>query len=152
MKRKILVVVLVFGIISGLSGQDWNYGSLEIVKDTRIDTLCAMHKEINSVLSENINDDGIEGYRIQIFFDSGNNSKARANDVIAAFIERYPEVSAYISFKEPYYRVRVGDFRTKLQALGFLHKIIGVYPNAWIIKSKISFPDLETNRTYSEMN
>lgn len=143
MKKGILIIVVFSVMLTTLRGQNPQYGYLEIIKDQRVDTLLALHKEINSILQDNINDDGILGYRIQIFFDSGNNSKTRANDVIAEFIENYPEVNAYISFKEPYYRVRVGDFRTKLEALGFLHKIIGKYPNAWVIKSKISFPKNE---------
>lgn len=143
MKKEILLIALFFLLLGIINGQNQPYGYLEIIKDNRVDTLLALHKEINSNLQENINDDGITGYRIQIFFDSGNNSKTRANDVIAEFIENYPEISAYISFKEPYYRVRVGDFRTKLEALGFLHRIIGKYPNAWVIKSKISFPKNE---------
>ena len=78
--------------------------------------------------------------RIQIFFDSGNNSRENANEVIEAFEEEHPGIGAYLTFREPYYRVRVGDFRRKIEALGFLQKIKRDYPNAWVIKDLINFP------------
>jgi len=147
MKNLLILLFTIMLFPMAVQAQHSKPGYLEIIADSRIDTLLAMHININSLLQENISDDGIDGYRIQIFFDSGNNSKTRANEIIEGFVERFPEVAAYISFKEPYYRVRIGDFRTKLEALGFLQKINGVYPNAWIIKDKISFPAIDETQT-----
>ena len=39
-----------------------------------------------------------------------------------------------------YYRVRVGDFRTRLEAEKFLRKISRKYPGAWVIQDYINFP------------
>jgi hypothetical protein len=52
-------------------------------------------------------------------------------------MEVYPEVSAYLTFKAPYYRVRVGDFRTKLEAEGFLFQLATNYPNAFTVPDRI---------------
>lgn len=125
-----------------LIGQENNNGHIKIFQDNRIDTLIEKHIELNKSFESNINNDGITGYRIQIFFDSGNNSKTLATKVMEEFIEAYPNVDVYITFREPYYRVRVGDFRTKMEALAFLRKIDSKYNNAWIIKDKISYPEL----------
>lgn len=122
-------------------------GSLNVHQDSRIDTILQHHIEINKRIAENPNHDGIAGYRIQIFFDSGNNSKARALEVIEEFTEDYPETGAYLTFGEPFYRVRVGDFRRKIDALGFMDRIGRKYPNAWIIKDKINFPGKEKSKT-----
>ena len=86
---------------------------------------------------------GVQGYRIQIFFDAGNSSKDEANKVIEEFLDRYPDVPIYLSFKQPYYRVRVGDFRTRMDGEKFLYKIRRSYPNAWVINDEINFPELE---------
>ncbi|HRZ76622.1 MAG TPA: SPOR domain-containing protein, partial [Bacteroidales bacterium] len=40
------------------------------------------------------------------------------------------------------YKVRVGDFRTRLEAEGFLQQILTEYPGAFVIKDMIRFPPL----------
>jgi len=138
----ILFIIFFSNIIFFSMAQNNVAGNIEIIQDTRIDTLIQKHVSINEYLIAKENHNGIKGYRIQIFFDSGNNSKNNATEIIEAFSKRYHNIETYISFREPYYRVRVGDFRTKLEAEGFLKKIIFRYPNAWIIKDDINFPKL----------
>lgn len=145
--KNMLKTILFFLITLGLNAQDAEPGDVLIVQDNRIDKLVEMHIELNKKIAENPNHDGIAGYRIQIFFDSGNNSKTRALEVIEDFTEDYPETGAYLTFGEPFYRVRVGDFRRKIEALGFLEKIKKKYPNAWIIKDKINFGGIEKTKT-----
>lgn len=115
---------------------DFTEGSLEIIQDERIDWLLLKHSEQSKI------DPSIEGFRIQIFFDSGNRSRSKAYEVRDKFSEKYPGQPVYVSFKEPYYRVRVGDFRTRLEAEGFLQKIRPDYPNSFTITEKIKPPRL----------
>jgi hypothetical protein len=109
-------------------------GHIEIIQDERIGQLAEKHKSLNERQSD------IDGYRVQIFFDSGNSSKKKTNDAMQRFMDKYPDVKAYLSFKEPYYRVRVGNFRTLIESEGFLNKIKADYPNAFPVKEKIYFP------------
>jgi hypothetical protein len=116
-----------------------------IIQDTRIDSLVLMHRKAMEMNLAHEEHDGIVGYRIQIFFDSGNNSKNRAIWVKNQFDSRYSQTPSYIIFGEPYYRIRVGDFRTKLEAEAFLRRISRRYPNAFVILNKIKFPKLLNN-------
>jgi hypothetical protein len=111
--------------------------TVRIIQDERVDQLVQKHVQINQSLN------GIEGYRIQIFFDSGTNSKTRARSIYESFLVKYPDIGAYLSFKSPNYKVRVGDFRTKLDAQRFLNEILPEYPNAWIIEDQINLPKVE---------
>jgi hypothetical protein len=52
----------------------------------------------------------------------------------------FPEIPAYVSWKAPNYRVRVGDYRTRLEAEKAMQMIMIDYPNAWVIKDEINFP------------
>lgn len=124
-------MILIFCRISYAQGKP---GHVEIIQDERIGRLAEKHKALNERQSD------IDGYRIQIFFDSGNNSKKKTSDAMQRFMEKYPDVKAYISFKEPYYRVRVGNFRSLIESEGFLKKIQADYPNAFPVKEKIYFP------------
>jgi len=107
---------------------------IEINQDSRIDQLVAKHVLINQQIK------GTDGYRIQIYSDSGNNSKARAQAVLDEFIAKYPTVGAYLTFKSPNYKVRVGDFRTWLDAQRILIEITSDYQNAFIIADIINLP------------
>jgi hypothetical protein len=111
-------------------------GNVEIIQDSRIDSIVKMHVAYNK------SQDGIMGFRVQIFFDAGNNSLERAEAVALEYQTLFPTDTAYISFTEPYYKVRVGDFRTRLEAEGFMQKILADYPNAFVIKDRIRFPEL----------
>jgi hypothetical protein len=111
--------------------------NIRFIQDDKVDLLVSKHIQINQ------NRQGIDGFRIQIFFDSGNNSKTRAKSVYESFLAKYPDVGAYLTFKPPNYKVRVGDFRTKLDAQRFLNEILSDYPNAWIIDDKINLPKVE---------
>ena len=84
-----------------------------------------------------INNPEVEGYRVQIYFDSGNNSKNKAASIKTNFEALYPGVKSYLSYKEPYYRVRVGDFRTLTEAVGFQKKISADFQTSFAVKDNI---------------
>lgn len=85
----------------------------------------------------------IEGWRIEIFFEAGNYSKKLATEAKAGFVEQYPEVPSYLIFQQPYYKVRVGDYRTKMEAEKFLNEIEMGYPQAFVVMDEINFPSLD---------
>jgi hypothetical protein len=142
-----LLMILLLSAFYGLAQQNSNQkqdskppkneGKVEVYQDSRVDSIVKMHVRYNSTQST------FEGYRIQIFFDAGNNSLSGAQAAQANYQMLYPGDTAYISFVEPYYKVRIGDFRTRLEAESYLHQIIRDFPNAFIIKDKILFPKMD---------
>jgi hypothetical protein len=117
-------------------------GRVKVYQDERIDSLLQDYTELRLSIMENPDNKAIPGYRIQIFFDSGTNSSDRARQVRDDFLFWFPEIPAYVSWKTPNYRVRVGDFRSRLEAEKTLQLILIDYPNAWVIKDEINFPPL----------
>ena len=61
-------------------------GKKEIVQDSKVDELIEKHIKVNQIANT------IPGFRINIFFQSGNNSKQNANQAKAAFITKYPKI------------------------------------------------------------
>ena len=47
------------------------------------------------------------------------------------------EINAYIYFRQPYYRVRVGDFRDRSRAIDFSRLLKARYPEAWVVHDRI---------------
>lgn len=106
---------------------------VSIIQDSRINHLLDKHIYINDK-------EKLHGWRIQIFFDSGNNSKSRAYSKKGLFMAKYPEVDVYLTFQSPYYKVRVGNYRTRMDAEGFKNNILDDFPDAFVVKDEIQYP------------
>ena len=65
----------------------------------------------------------INGYRIQIAAYSGVNSKSQAEYAKNSFNNLFPYTKAYLIYNEPYFKVRVGNYFTRLQAYKDLETI-----------------------------
>jgi hypothetical protein len=144
--RKISIYALCFCLLfltsyQQLISQQDNQGYLRIVQDPRIDSLMLLNRQLNSRLGES-SDGFLDGYRIQIFMESGNDAVERAQLLIEGFNEDFPLLDAYLTYRQPYYRIRVGDFRTRLEAEGYLRQLSRKYNQAFVIKDKIRMPQL----------
>lgn len=102
-----------------------------------IDPAIEKISEIHSSAWDKI--DVIDGYRIQIISLSGSNSRKNAQAIIETFSVNHPDISAYISYYEPNFRIRVGDYREKLDAIRELTNIQKEYPGSFIVKDKIKY-------------
>jgi hypothetical protein len=99
-----------------------------------------LQSRVNVYLSQQAKLNGIRGYRISIYFGSGQDSKKTAELTRANFVTRYPGVNCHTKFEYPYFKVYVGDFRTRSEALKFLKKIEYNYPDAFIREDIVEFP------------
>ena len=81
----------------------------------------------------------INGYRIQIAAYSGVNSKSQAEYAKNSFSSLFPYTKAYLVYTEPYFKVRVGNYYTRLQAYKDLENIKLTYPSAYIVPDKINY-------------
>ncbi len=138
--RKLLVITLLFAL-TFVSGHGQQNGYLHIIQDPAIDSLLMLNRKIYLQLTER--EQGfMDGYRIQIFMESGNDAIEHAEEVIEKFHRDYPHIKAYLTYRQPYYRVRIGDFRDRLEAEGFLRRISRSYGQAFVVREKIRPPQL----------
>ena len=103
-----------------------------VKKDIRIDAIIENHKKSYKE----------DGYRIQIF--SGN-KKQPAREAKAKYISLRHKNKAHEIYQQPYFKVRVGDFRTKIEALKFQKEIATHFPNCFIVKDEIDIEELLEN-------
>jgi hypothetical protein len=82
----------------------------------------------------------MSGYRVRIFFDNKQNARTESETVLKRFNGLYPDVMAYRIYANPYFKVTVGDFRTKSEAMALLARIKGAFPSAFVVKENIEFP------------
>tara|TARA_B100001939_G_C16945609_1_gene620158 strand:+ start:1744 stop:2136 length:393 start_codon:yes stop_codon:yes gene_type:complete len=90
---------------------------------------------------ENIlrNTGGINGWRLQLKF------KAKESEIVKIklkFIELFPDIPVFLEYQEPYYRIRVGNCRTKLEALKIKDLIKKHFTDTYPVPEIISITDL----------
>jgi hypothetical protein len=121
-------------------------GRLNIIQDPAIDTLISRYILGFKNLEEKNGYSGMEGFRIQIYSSSKRNAKEESAKVNAEFINKFPEFKKiYPLFAEPaYYKIRVGDYRTRTEATKSFLQISKVFPDAYIVPDIINFPDQNT--------
>ena len=90
----------------------------------------------------------VNGYRVRIFFDNKQDSRTESEAAMRRFQARFPGVAAYRSFTTPFFKVTVGDFRTKSEALQLLQKVQWEFPAAFVVKEKISYPVVDKEHAY----
>lgn len=111
-------------------------GEAKVIKDERITNLTTWigtpQKGSSTVQ--------IRGYRVQLIFDS---DKDKVNGSRAQYLSQYSKNPAYVDYLQPNFRLRVGNFRTRLQAEQWAHEIAGSFPDAVIVEDWIELPDLK---------
>ena len=114
-------------------------------KDPLIDSLIAKRIQLNTVKPTITNPvskaifNGM-GYRVQIFYGS---DRREAFSEQTKFQTLYASIRTYITYKEPNYYLKVGDFRTRMEAQAFLNELRGTFPTLFIFREKINAPILD---------
>ena len=111
-------------------------GKITLHEDARLDKL----NDFVRSGEESVEGVKIDGYRIVIFFDQ---DKSVVSQQKANFMARYSEHKAYVDYVAPNYRVRVGNFRTRLEAEALKADLLSYFPTAVVVADKIQLPNLK---------
>ena len=109
-------------------------GSITSINEKGINTL--IRKYENILKAKN----GTDGWRVQIIFKT---KKEELKQLKITFIKLYPEIPAYLGYEAPYYRVRVGNCKTKLEAIKIKRQISKNFPNTYPVPETINLSQLE---------
>ena len=107
-------------------------GEIISINQKGVDNLVSKYKQILKKTG------GVEGWRIQLIF------KAQKEEILPyqiKFTNLYPEIPVQIAFDSPNYKLTVGNFRTRNEALKIKHQISKNFPGAYPVPIIID-PDL----------
>jgi hypothetical protein len=130
--RRILLLMILSSLAWGGFAQ--SQGTLNLKQDSRIDRLMQKQREVYA------NNKTMNGFRVQIFMEIGNEAVAHARSVKGGFEKLYPEIPVYLSYEQPYYRLRVGDFRNRVEAEKYLRILKPRYSLAFVTADIINPP------------
>ena len=98
-----------------------------------------MRSALDSYISNNAAKK-LSGYRIRVYFDNGQSARTRSEAIARSISNAFPGIGVYRTFESPNFKVCVGDFRTKDEALKVYHALKATYPTAIILKETINYP------------
>lgn len=101
-----------------------------------VDSLLVAH--YNKLITRNMKVKGIPGYRIRIYSESGLGAREEQQRMRAKFLSYHPGIDAYNKYDEPFFKVYVGDCRTKSEALILFDEIVENFPNPIIVPDYIN--------------
>ena len=99
----------------------------------------AMKSAFDSYVSANASKK-VTGYRIRVYYENSQNARNRSEAIARTISGTYPGIGVYRTFESPNFKVCVGDFRTKDEALKLYHALKSSYPTAIILKETINYP------------
>lgn len=105
-------------------------GTVTIHQDARITALMTDYTKHDHVL---------KGYRVQVFLSA---DRKQAETIRAQFLQKRPDVSAYLSYQAPNFKVRVGDLLTRLEGEKLRAELKAEFPGCYIVPDEIELPRL----------
>jgi len=91
--------------------------------------------KLDSVYSYNANICCADGYRVLIYIgNSSDEARSKRNDVYDVL----PLEKSYTEYRQPSFKVKVGDYVDKLEAYYAYAKSISIFPNAIVIPDKVN--------------
>jgi hypothetical protein len=119
LKSLLIILSIVFISLSGFS-QD---GYIKIHKEYRVDQIVELYSRYHNSVKEK------KGYRVQIL---ATTMRDKAYQTEKSFKANYTE-KTYLTFKSPYFKLRVGDFPDYLSAFRFLQEIKSKYTESFLV-------------------
>ena len=130
--KRILILLLLTSL--AFCGYAQKRGTLHVNQDSRIERLQKKQRDVYAA------NNTMNGYRVQIFMEIGNDAVSHAEAMKGAFSAAFPELPVYLTYEQPYYRLRVGDFRNRVEAEKYVRLIKPQFNLAFVTADVINPP------------
>jgi hypothetical protein len=107
------------------------------VLDGSVSVSDSLAKSMDRYISENPKRAAMV-YRLRIFFDNRQDARTVSEQVMQQFSELYPDVPTFRGYSNPYFKVTVGNFRSKSEAMKFMEEIRKLYPSVFLVRETFS--------------
>ncbi|RCW30598.1 sporulation related protein [Marinilabilia salmonicolor] len=115
-------------VFSELEQVSSNQGIITIEQSARMRALVNTHINMNKRAG------GVEGFRVQLYSGVGSKARQEALEAKEKVLTDFPEENVFIEYSAPFWRVRMGNFRHKHEALPLLNKLKELFPACYVVK------------------
>jgi hypothetical protein len=130
MKNILLILCIVVFSIEMVDAQT----SILLNDKVKFESTSDLNFLLDAHYDKNMHCDLMQGYRIQIMNSS---NREDAYEKKAKVYRHFSKFKGYIVYDQPYYKLRIGDFETKLEARKFLNEVIQTFSTAFIVRDEI---------------
>lgn len=137
MKKSILAILFIVLLVPMVSAQSKRPRIIEsiesgskvkMMQDARLDKL--LNDYIVSGGDFSMGPYSGEGYRVQVFSSNAQRTaKDESLNIERRLRDAFPDYGVYRTYSSPFWKVRIGDFRTHIDAQNFREQIIKVFPD-----------------------
>jgi hypothetical protein len=121
--KKILLLCSIFMAQRNFAQTDST--GIAVHKDPRVDLLIKKQMQINEETTRDSRRN-IPGFRIQVINSSDRNQVFAVKTKI---YQLYPDLKSYLIYQSPYYKLKVGNFKTEEEAAPYLEQISKLFPS-----------------------
>lgn len=127
-----------YNILQELKQPGESGGRITLSCPPAIDNLLNIH------VKQNKHHKTFSGYRIQIYSTSSYGSNmVQLKQMRDNFEKAFPDMPAYLKYFDPDFKIRVGNFHSKLECIPALYRIRKLYPSSYPVKTDISIDELK---------
>ncbi|MGV3764634.1 MAG: SPOR domain-containing protein [Chitinophagaceae bacterium] len=130
MKQLLICFVLVTGALVSFGQTTPN--AVVVHKDPRIDQLLKKQIEINEYTTRD-NRRTAKGFRIQVVSTRDRNEAISAK---TKMLQNFPAHMSYIQYNAPFFKLKLGNFKTRTEAEQVMRQVVKFYPNGSFIVSE----------------
>lgn len=125
-------ILLIFITLACIFQSSMAQGSVFVEEDNDVRRMLDIRKELNFR-----KDRYVRAWSIQLLV---SRDKFLVNQKKDEFSKSYRDIRIDWEYEQPYYRLNVGAFYTKLEATMMLHRFIEKYPDAYVFKNSQAKP------------
>lgn len=115
-------------VFSRLEQVSSNQGIITIEQSVRMRALVNTHIEMNKRAG------GVEGFRVQLYSGVGSKARQEALNAKEKVLTDLPDENVFIEYSAPFWRVRMGNFRHRHEALSLLNRLKKIFPACYVVK------------------
>ena len=131
-KLKLILTIFFLFVFLNVNAQS-DSGSVVVFKDARIDLLVKKQIAINEETTRDSRRTA-NGFRILVINSNDRNKVFAAK---AKIYQNYPELKPYLMYQPPFYKLKVGNFRTREEAEEYQRALSRDFPTGLYIVREI---------------
>lgn len=129
MVKFLVMLVFVSNSVVAQEAYSIEEGEVKIIGEELLEEI--HNKRVNAFFTDSLH----TGFRVQVYSGS---DRAQANEIMQMLQHQWPDYGVYLRFDAPNFKVRIGNFKSRLQAQYIFNLLATDYPNLFLVPEKVN--------------
>ncbi len=87
----------------------------------------------------------VQAYSVRIFSDNSQDARTKSSEIAEKFKEDYPNVGLDLVYDSPYFKITVGQYLTKEEAIMLWGALKDEYPTSFVVPIKVNMTNFASD-------